>query len=94
MLLCVARCPDCDGRMLMDTFDEAYAGYLKILARLDGTDDISEKNLLFRQLTQLLSDLERRVNSTEMHVDRDGLVNDEWEQLLEPTHSFGRQTRS
>ncbi|MBU5637691.1 hypothetical protein KOM00_13225 [Geomonas sp. Red69] len=42
----------------MDTFDEAYANYLKLLARLDKTEDIAEKNLLFRQLTQLLCELE------------------------------------
>lgn len=45
------------------TFDEAYARYLSFLARLDKTDDISEKNVLFRQLTEQLSELEKRLNS-------------------------------
>lgn len=52
----------------MDSFDEAYARYLKFLALLDRTDDIGEKNLLFRQLTQLLSDLERRLNGSDAPV--------------------------
>ncbi|MBU5614808.1 hypothetical protein [Geomonas azotofigens] len=43
----------------MDTFDEAYANYLKLLANLDKTDDIAAKNQLFRQLAQLLCDLEQ-----------------------------------
>ena len=45
------------------TFDEAYSKYLKSLAKLDGTDDVCEKNQLFRQLTQQLADLEKRLNS-------------------------------
>ena len=45
------------------TFDEAYARYLSFLARLDKTDDISEKNVLFRQLTEQLSELEQRLNN-------------------------------
>lgn len=49
----------------MDTFDESYAKYLKLLAKLDKADDIAEKNLLFRQLTQLLCDLENRLKSRE-----------------------------
>jgi len=68
----------------MDTFDEAYARYLKFLALLDSTDDISEKNLLFRQLTQLLSDMEHGVASREIQADRDEPVTDEWGHLLEP----------
>lgn len=47
----------------MDSFDDAYANYLKLLAKLDRTDDIAEKNLLFRQLAQLLSELEQRLKS-------------------------------
>ncbi|MBJ6800721.1 hypothetical protein [Geomonas propionica] len=43
----------------MDTFDAAYANYLKLLAKLDKTDDITEKNQIFRQLTQLLCELEQ-----------------------------------
>ncbi|GFO65226.1 hypothetical protein M1B72_06370 [Geomonas paludis] len=43
----------------MDTFDTAYANYLKLLAKLDKTDDIAEKNQIFRQLTQLLCELEQ-----------------------------------
>jgi hypothetical protein len=44
------------------SFDEGYARYLSVLAKLDTTEDIKEKNLLFRQLTQQLSDLERRLS--------------------------------
>lgn len=43
----------------MDTFDTAYANYLKLLAKLDKTDDIAEKNQIFRQLTVLLCELEQ-----------------------------------
>lgn len=50
----------------METFDEAYAKYLRFLAKLDVTDDIAEKNLLFRQLTHLLSDLEQRLNARDL----------------------------
>ena len=75
----------------MDTFDEAYARYLKFLAMLDSTDDISEKNLLFRQLTQLLSDMEHGVTSREIQADRDEPVTDEWERLLEPDCQMARQ---
>ena len=46
-------------------FDDAYARYLSSLARLDTTHDISEKNRLFRQLTEQLSELEERINSGE-----------------------------
>lgn len=42
-------------------FDEAYANYLAALAKLDSTHDIAEKNLLFRQLTEQLSELESRI---------------------------------
>jgi len=42
-------------------FDEAYANYLAALARLDSTHDISEKNQLFRHLTEQLSELESRI---------------------------------
>jgi hypothetical protein len=49
-------------------FDEAYAGYLAALKKLDQTDEISEKNLLFRQLTQQLSDLEERLNSRSLRL--------------------------
>ena len=45
------------------TFDEEYARYLSFLAKLDKTDDIKEKNALFRQLTEQLSKLESRLNS-------------------------------
>jgi hypothetical protein len=44
-------------------FDEAYAKYLASLAKLDTTHDISEKNRLFRQLTEQLSELEVRINN-------------------------------
>jgi len=49
----------------MDTFDESYAKYLNLLAKLDETDDVAQKNLLFRQLIQLLCDLEQRLKSKE-----------------------------
>jgi len=45
------------------TFDEAYAKYLRFLAKLDTTQDISEKNILFRQLTEQLSELEGRLKN-------------------------------
>jgi len=45
------------------TFDEAYANYLSSLAKLDTTEDIFEKNVLFKQLTEQLSDLEYRINN-------------------------------
>ena len=63
----------------MDTFDEAYAKYLNFLARLDRTDDISEKNVLFRQLTQLLSDLEHRLHATDASPDRNSAAPEERE---------------
>lgn len=46
------------------TFDEAYARYLDFLVKLDKTDDIAEKNLLFRQLREQLSELENKVKNT------------------------------
>jgi hypothetical protein len=45
------------------TFDEAYATYLNSLAKLDSIDDISEKNLLFRKLTEQLSELEDKLKT-------------------------------
>lgn len=47
-----------------NSFDEAYARYLNSLAMLDKTDDIAEKNLLFRQLAELLSEMESRLHSS------------------------------
>ena len=61
----------------MDSFDEAYANYLKFLALLDRTDDIREKNLLFRQLTQLLSDLEHRLDRSDTRSAPDELYCEE-----------------
>jgi len=46
-------------------FDDAYAKYLTSLAKLDSTHDITEKNMLFKQLTEQLTDLESRINSGE-----------------------------
>jgi len=46
-------------------FDDAYGKYLSSLARLDTTHDISEKNKLFKQLTEQLSELEGRINNGE-----------------------------
>lgn len=77
----------------MDTFDEAYARYLKFLALLDSTDDITEKNLLFRQLTQLLSDLEHGVKGCEMQPDPDEPVTGDWEHLLGSDHPSPREDR-
>ena len=51
------------------TFDEAYARYLTSLAKLDKTDDVSEKNVLFRQLTEQLSDLENRLKNRNIRMD-------------------------
>ncbi len=53
------------------TFDEGYARYLSFLAKLDKTDDIKEKNVLFRQLTEQLSELEKRLNTTNFAPDWD-----------------------
>jgi len=61
------------------TFDEAYARYLQFLAELDRTEDISKKNMLFRQLTKQLSDLEHRLNSKEISPDRGDAVNEDCE---------------
>ena len=55
-----------------NTFDEAYAKYLNFLARLDKTDDISEKNELFRQLTEQLSELEQRLNNKSRTPEQEG----------------------
>ena len=46
-------------------FDDAYAKYLSSLAKLDTTHDIAEKNRLFKQLTEQLSELEGRINNGE-----------------------------
>ena len=46
-------------------FDDAYAKYLSSLAKLDTTHDISEKNRLFKHLTEQLSELEGRINNGE-----------------------------
>lgn len=47
------------------TFDEAYARYQSFLAKLDKTNDIAEKNHLFRELTEQLARLETQLNSQE-----------------------------
>ena len=46
-------------------FDDAYAKYLNSLAKLDSVHDISEKNMLFKQLTDQLTELEGRINNGE-----------------------------
>jgi hypothetical protein len=51
--------------MTTKAFDEAYAEYLHCLAKLDSTSDIAEKNLLFKQLTEQLSQLETRIKYPE-----------------------------
>jgi hypothetical protein len=43
------------------SFDEAYSKYQDGLAKLDHTKDISQKNILFRQLAALLSDMEQSI---------------------------------
>jgi len=48
------------------TFDEAYARYRSFLVKLDKTEDVAEKNLLFRQLTAQLSELESRLSSKQI----------------------------
>ena len=53
------------------SFDEGYARYLSFLAKLDTTDDISEKNVLFRQLTEQLSDLEKRLDSKRFSLEHE-----------------------
>jgi hypothetical protein len=58
--------------MYMTGFDEAYARYLAALKKLDQADEITEKNLLFRQLTQQLSDLEQRLNSDSLRSAANG----------------------
>ena len=49
------------------TFDEAYARYLRYLSKLDTVEDITEKNVIFRQLTEQLSDLESRLKNGSMN---------------------------
>jgi len=63
----------------MDTFDEAYARYLQFLAKLDRTDDIAEKNVLFRQLAKQLSDLEQRLNIKDVSPDLADAANEDSE---------------
>ena len=48
-----------------ESFDEAYAKYRSYLAKLDQTDDVSEKNLLFRKLADQLSEMEQRLRRRE-----------------------------
>jgi len=66
----------------MDSFDEAYAKYQSCLARLDETDDVSEKNQLFRQLAEQLTEMERRLRQ------QAGMpsARDDKEQYAEPTY--------
>lgn len=59
------------------TFDEGYARYLSFLAKLDTTDDIKEKNVLFRQLTEQLSELEKRLSNKNSTP--------EWEEAVDDT---------
>ena len=58
-------------------FDEAYAKYLTSLAKLDSTHDISEKNRLFKQLTEQLSELELRINSGDTTAQEEGSRDEE-----------------
>lgn len=61
------------------TFDEAYAKYLILLAKLDKTDDISEKNVLFGELAEQLSELEDRLKNRNKQLDREGPVEEDSE---------------
>ena len=47
-------------------FDEGYARYQRLLAQLDTTHDISAKNQLFRQLTEQLSELEKKLKNSSL----------------------------
>ena len=58
------------------TFDEAYASYLMSLAKLDKTDDVTEKNVLFRQLTEQLSDLEDRLKNRSIRLQEEPAAED------------------
>jgi hypothetical protein len=65
MSSCARRCYCDGGSPMTQVFDDAYAKYLSSLAKLDSTHDISEKNRLFRQLTEQLAELENRINNGE-----------------------------
>ncbi len=58
-------------------FDETYAKYLTSLAKLDSTHDISEKNRLFKQLTEQLSELELRINGGDTTAQKEGSSDEE-----------------
>ena len=47
-------------------FDEGYARYQRLLAQLDTTHDISAKNLLFKQLTEQLAELENKLKNSSL----------------------------
>lgn len=44
-----------------NSFDEAYTRYQSFLAKLDETSEVSEKNLLFRELAEQLSEMEQKL---------------------------------
>jgi len=48
---------------MKEAFDQAYSRYRSSLAKLDTTHDISEKNVLFKQLAEQLSAMEHRINT-------------------------------
>jgi uncharacterized coiled-coil protein SlyX len=54
-----------------NAFDKAYAKYLNSLAKLDQTDNIAEKNLLFRQLAEQLNELEDRLKNRGVESERE-----------------------
>jgi hypothetical protein len=64
------------GFAMNTTFDEGYARYLSFLAKLDDTNDIKEKNVLFRQLTEQLSELESKLSNKNSVSDWDDPVDD------------------
>lgn len=45
----------------MSEFDEVYTEYQKVLLQLNQAEDIGTKNALFKQLTELLSQMEHLI---------------------------------
>jgi len=48
---------------MLKTFDETYAEYKRLFAKIDEADSIRGKNELFRQLTALLSKMEHGIDT-------------------------------
>lgn len=49
---------------MLDNFEETYAEYKRLFAKIDEADSISGKNELFRQLTALLSKMEHGIDGS------------------------------